>query len=102
MIIEERKIREGLKNSNSTIISNYVEMIKYYTVYDLMHGTHHIDILHTIYECEQIYTFDGIALLCHVSRRTLDRNRKEYLECFTYCEKVETFISEAAFTLASL
>lgn len=98
MIIKERKIRETLKNPNSIFNTPYGTMLTYYKIFDMLHGTHHLDILHILYECEQIYTIDGIALRCHVSRRTLDRNRKEYLECFTVCKSLGAIFSETAAT----
>ena len=98
MKIKERNIRENLKSLNSTVQIPYLTMLTYYKIYDMLHGTHHIDILHIIYECEQIYTIDGIAMRCHISRRTLDRNRKEYLECFTVCKSLDFIFSEAAAT----
>ncbi len=100
MKMKERKIREALKNLNSPVKMPYVTMLTYYRIFDMLHGTHHIDILYKIYEGEQLYTIDGIALHCNVSRRTLDRNRKEYLECFTACKNMEISFSEVAATSA--
>lgn len=102
MKIEERKIRECLKNANSAIKTAYIAMQLYYRIFDKMHGTHHSDILHNIFEGEQIYTIDGIALRYHISRSTLDRGRKDYLKCFNICKSLNAVLSEAAAAIASL
>ena len=101
MKINERKIRESLKSLNNAFKIPYVTMLTYYKIFDMLHGTHHNDVLHIIYECEQIYTIDGIALRSPISRRTLDRNRKEYLECFMICKSLDITFSDAAVTIAS-
>ncbi len=99
MITAEQKIRYGLKEENNVVVkTSFVTMMKFYSIYDMLYGTRHTEVLHTLYEGDKLYTLDGVALRCHISRRTLDRNRQEYLTCFNICENVSFSFDEVAVT----
>ena len=97
MITAEQKIRYGLKEENNVVVkSSFFIMMKFYSIYDMLYGTSHTEVLHILYEGDKLYTLDGVALRCHISRRTLDRNRREYLTCFNICKNARFFFDEVA------
>lgn len=81
--IEQTIVTDNVNNAQPVHRKTFGEMLKFWSIFDLIYKTNHRYIVETIYspyECKQTNVHKSMKVF--VSERTLTRYRKNYLTCY--------------------